>query len=117
MLMDGGRVSGPGGRVTKTAPPHGGKQRKGATMARATALPIISAESGLSRYLEEIRRFPMLEPQEEYMLAKSWREHGDRDAAHRLVTSHLRLVAKIPMGHRGYGPPLSAGVSEGELCL
>ena len=56
-------------------------------MARATALPILSAESGLSRYLEEIRRFPMLEPQEEYMLAKSWREHGDREAAHRLVTS------------------------------
>ena len=55
------------------------------------------------RYLEEIRRFPMLEPQEEYMLAKSWREHGDRDAAHRLVTSHLRLVAKIAMGYRGYG--------------
>jgi DNA-directed RNA polymerase sigma subunit (sigma70/sigma32) len=76
-------------------------------MARATALPILSAESGLSRYLEEIRRFPMLEPQEEYMLAKSWREHGDRDAAHRLVTSHLRLVAKIAMGYRGYGLPIS----------
>src|SRR5712672_4464402 len=74
-------------------------------MARATALPILSAETGLSRYLEEIRRFPMLEPQEEYMLAKSWREHGDRDAAHRLVTSHLRLVAKIAMGYRGYGLP------------
>ena len=64
-------------------------------MAHAAALPIITAESGLTRYLEEIRRFPMLEPQEEYMLAKSWREHGDREAAHRLVTSHLRLVAKI----------------------
>ncbi len=76
-------------------------------MARATALPILSAESGLSRYLEEIRRFPMLEPQEEYMLAKSWREHGDREAAHRLVTSHLRLVAKIAMGYRGYGLPIS----------
>ena len=60
-------------------------------MARATALPVLSGETGLSRYLEEIRRFPMLEPQEEYMLAKSWREHGDRDAAHQLVTSHLRL--------------------------
>jgi hypothetical protein len=60
------------------------------------------AESGVTRYLE-IRRFPMLEPHEEYMLAKRWREHGDRDAAHRLVTSHLRLVAKIAMGYRGYG--------------
>src|SRR5437764_12176347 len=86
-------------------------------MARATALPIISAESGLSRYLEEIRRFPMLEPQEEYMLAKSWREHGDRDAAHRLVTSHLRLVAKIAMGYRGYGLPISEVISEGKLGL
>ena len=86
-------------------------------MARATALPIISAESGLSHYLEEIRRFPMLEPQEEYMLAKSWREHGDRDAAHRLVTSHLRLVAKIAMGYRGYGLPISEIVSEGNVGL
>src|SRR6476469_3922752 len=86
-------------------------------MARATALPIISAESGLSRYLDEIRRFPMLEPQEEYMLAKSWREHGDRDAAHRLVTSHLRLVAKIAMGYRGYGLPISEVISEGNVGL
>src|SRR5712675_2410458 len=86
-------------------------------MARATALPIISAESGLSRYLEQIRRFPMLEPQEEYMLAKSWREHGDRDAAHRLVTSHLRLVAKIAMGYRGYGLPISEVISEGNVGL
>jgi RNA polymerase sigma-32 factor len=86
-------------------------------MARATALPLISAESGLSRYLEEIRRFPMLEPQEEYMLAKSWREHGDRDAAHRLVTSHLRLVAKIAMGYRGYGLPISEVISEGNVGL
>src|SRR5213595_3911279 len=86
-------------------------------MARATALPLISAESGLSRYLEEIRRFPMLEPQEEYMLAKSWREHGDRPAAHRLVTSHLRLVAKIAMGYRGYGLPISEVISEGNVGL
>jgi len=86
-------------------------------MARATALPILSAESGLSRYLEEIRRFPMLEPQEEYMLAKSWREHGDREAAHRLVTSHLRLVAKIAMGYRGYGLPISEVISEGNVGL
>jgi RNA polymerase sigma-32 factor len=86
-------------------------------MARSAALPIISAESGLTRYLEEIRRFPMLEPQQEYMLAKSWREHGDREAAHKLVTSHLRLVAKIAMGYRGYGLPISEVISEGNVGL
>jgi RNA polymerase sigma-32 factor len=86
-------------------------------MARTAALPILTAESGLTRYLEEIRRFPMLEPQEEYMLAKSWREHGDRDAAHKLVTSHLRLVAKIAMGYRGYGLPISEVISEGNVGL
>jgi RNA polymerase sigma-32 factor len=86
-------------------------------MARAATLPIPSAESGLTRYLEEIRRFPMLEPQDEYMFAKRWREHGDRDAAHRLVTSHLRLVAKIAMGYRGYGLPISEVISEGNVGL
>jgi RNA polymerase sigma-32 factor len=86
-------------------------------MARTATLPILTAESGLARYLEEIRRFPMLEPQEEYMLAKSWREHGDRAAAHRLVTSHLRLVAKIAMGYRGYGLPISEVISEGNVGL
>jgi RNA polymerase sigma-32 factor len=86
-------------------------------MARAAILPILTAESGLTRYLEEIRRFPMLEPQDEYMLAKRWREHGDRDAAHRLVTSHLRLVAKIAMGYRGYGLPISEVISEGNVGL
>ena len=86
-------------------------------MARTAALPILTAESGLTRYLEEIRRFPMLEPQEEFMLAKSWREHGDRDAAHRLVTSHLRLVAKIAMGYRGYGLPIAEVISEGNVGL
>jgi RNA polymerase sigma-32 factor len=90
---------------------------EGAVMARAVALPTLSAETGLSRYLEEIRRFPMLEPQEEYMLAKRWREHGDRDAAHKLVTSHLRLVAKIAMGYRGYGLPISEVISEGNVGL
>jgi RNA polymerase sigma-32 factor len=85
-------------------------------MAQA-ALPVITAESGLSRYLDEIRRFPMLEPQEEYMLAKSWREHGDRIAAHKLVTSHLRLVAKIAMGYRGYGLPIAEVISEGNVGL
>ena len=83
----------------------------------AAALPMISGESGLSRYLAEIKRFPMLEPNEEYMLAKSWREHGDRDAAHKLVTSHLRLVAKIAMGYRGYGLPIGEVISEGNVGL
>src|SRR3981189_2943511 len=86
-------------------------------MASTAALPILTAESGLTRYLEEIRRFPMLEPQNEYMLAKRWREHGDRDAAHKLVTSHLRLVAKIAMGYRGYGLPVSEVISEGNVGL
>ena len=86
-------------------------------MARTAALPIVTAEGGLTRYLEEIRRFPMLEPQEEYMLAKRWREHGDRTAAHKLVTSHLRLVAKIAMGYRGYGLPISEVISEGNVGL
>ena len=86
-------------------------------MAHAATMPVITAENGLSRYLEEIRRFPMLEPQEEYMLAKVWREHDDRPAAHRLVTSHLRLVAKIAMGYRGYGLPISEVISEGNVGL
>jgi RNA polymerase sigma-32 factor len=86
-------------------------------MARTAALPIVTAEGGLTRYLEEIRRFPMLEPQQEYMLAKRWREHGDREAAHKLVTSHLRLVAKIAMGYRGYGLPISEVISEGNVGL
>lgn len=81
------------------------------------SLPVMSAEGGLSRYLDEIRRFPMLEPNEEFMLAKRWREHGDRDAAHQLVTSHLRLVAKIAMGYRGYGLPIGEVVSEGNVGL
>jgi RNA polymerase sigma-32 factor len=86
-------------------------------MSYAAALPLITAESGVTRYLQEMRRFPLLEPQEEYMLAKSWRGHGDRDAAHRLVTSHLRLVAKIAAGYRGYGLPISEVISEGNVGL
>ncbi len=83
----------------------------------AAALPMISGESGLSRYLNEIRKFPMLQPEQEYMLAKRWREHEDPDAAHQLVTSHLRLVAKIAMGYRGYGLPIGEVVSEGNVGL
>jgi len=86
-------------------------------MLRADHHSAQTSEALRPRYLEEIRRFPMLEPQEEYMLAKSWREHGDRDAAHRLVTSHLRLVAKIAMGYRGYGLPISEVISEGNVGL
>src|SRR6266849_724993 len=77
----------------------------------------LTAESGLTCYLEEIRRFPMLERREEYMLAKRWRGHGDREAANKLVTSHLRLVAKIAMGYRGYGLPISEVISEGNVGL
>jgi len=77
----------------------------------------LTAESGLTRYLEEIRRFPMLERREEYVLAKRWRGYGDREAAHKLVTSHLRLVAKIAMGYRGYGLPISELISEGNVGL
>ena len=83
----------------------------------AQKLPTLSSENGLSRYLQEIRNFPMLEPDQEYMLAKRWREDDDRDAAHQLVTSHLRLVAKIAMGYRGYGLPVSEIVSEGNVGL
>src|SRR6266508_515139 len=86
-------------------------------MARTTALPTISSEGGLARYLQQIRQFPMLQPDEEFMLAKRWKEHGDREAAHKLVTSHLRLVAKIAMGYRGYGLPISEVVSEGNVGL
>jgi RNA polymerase sigma-32 factor len=78
---------------------------------------IVSGEGGLSRYLEEIRRFPMLQPQEEYMLAKRYNEHADTTAAHKLVTSHLRLVAKIAMGYRGYGLPIGEVISEGNVGL
>jgi RNA polymerase sigma-32 factor len=98
-------------------PPICGRNLEGAVMAHAAALSILTVESGLSRFLEKARRFPMLEPQEEFMLAKSWREHGDREAAHRLVTSHLRLVAKIAMGYRGYGLPIAEIVSEGNVGL
>src|SRR5580704_12165138 len=78
---------------------------------------ILTVESNLTHYFEQIRRFPLLERQDEYMFAKRWREHGDPDAAHRLVTSHLRLVAKVAMGYRGYGLPMSEVISEGNVGL
>ncbi|MDX0441819.1 RNA polymerase sigma factor RpoH [Sinorhizobium medicae] len=86
-------------------------------MARNTLPTIAAGEGGLNRYLDEIRKFPMLEPQEEYMLAKRYQEHDDRKAAHKLVTSHLRLVAKIAMGYRGYGLPIGEVISEGNVGL
>ena len=88
------------------------------TRAAAQTLPsLTTGNGGLNRYLEEIRRFPMLEPEQEYMLAKRFREHDDTDAAHQLVTSHLRLVAKIAMGYRGYGLPMGEVISEGNVGL
>jgi RNA polymerase sigma-32 factor len=87
-------------------------------MTQTTAtMPVISAEGNLTRYLQDIRKFPMLKPDEEYMLARSWREHEDSEAAHRLVTSHLRLVAKIAMGYRGYGLPVAELISEGNVGM
>src|SRR5258707_1014159 len=86
-------------------------------MARNATLLIFTAEPGITHYLEECRRFGMLERKEEYMLAKRWREHGDRDAAHKLVTSHLRLVTKIARDYRGYGLPISEAISEGNVGL
>jgi RNA polymerase sigma-32 factor len=86
-------------------------------MNYSAALPILTIDSSLTQYLKEIRRFSMLEQHEEYMLARRWREHGDSKAAHRLVTSHLRLVAKIAMGYRGYGLPLAEVISEGNIGL
>src|SRR5258705_8066584 len=83
----------------------------------ATADQRVTAQSGLTRYIEEIRRVPMLEPHEEYMLAKRWREHGDHEAAHKLVNSHLRLATRIATGYRGYGLPISELISEGNVGL
>jgi RNA polymerase sigma-32 factor len=86
-------------------------------MSRAVAWPMLLGVSGIDRYSKEIRRFPMLDPQEEHMLAKRWREGGDRIAAQRLITSHLRLVTKIARGYRGYGLPLADLISEGHVGL
>src|SRR5580693_2358289 len=83
----------------------------------SVSMPSLSGEGSLTRYLQEIRKFPMLEPEEEYMLAKRWREHEDTEAAHKLVTSHLRLVVKIAMGYRGYGLPINEVIAEGNIGL
>jgi RNA polymerase sigma-32 factor len=85
--------------------------------ASTHALAVMTPEGGLSRYLTEIRKFPMLAKDEEFMLAKRWKEHEDPEAAHRMVTSHLRLVAKIAMGYRGYGLPIGEVISEGNVGL
>jgi RNA polymerase sigma-32 factor len=86
-------------------------------MAKSNHLPVIASDASLQRYMQEIRQFPMLTPEEEYMFGKRYNEHGDREAAHRLITSHLRLVAKIAMGYRGYGLPISEVISEGNIGL
>jgi RNA polymerase sigma-32 factor len=100
------------GRHASSAP---GRQKD--FMMTTMQLPSLTPEGNLSRYLQEIRKFPMLEPQEEFMLAKRWEEHEDVDAAHKMVTSHLRLVAKIAMGYRGYGLPVAELISEGNVGL
>ena len=86
-------------------------------MSSYASLPAPSPEQGLNRYMQEIRRFPMLEPEEEFMLAKRWVDHQDTEAAHKLVTSHLRLAAKIAMGYRGYGLPQAEVISEANVGL
>ena len=94
------------------------KQASADTEMATKSLPtIVGGAGGLSRYLEEIRKFPMLEPNEEFMLAKRWQEHQDSEAAHKLVTSHLRLVTRIAMGYRGYGLPIGEVISEGNVGL
>src|SRR5271163_985423 len=103
--------------MDKVAPGAGRRPRRERFEMAATTLPIVGSEGNLARYLQEIRKFPMLAPEEEFMLAQRWRGHGDVEAAHKLVTSHLRLVAKIAMGYRGYGLPLNELISEGNVGM
>src|ERR1700724_1455810 len=104
------------GRFLRALAHHRLETEQQSSMA-TLSVPSISSEGNLTRYLQEIRKFPMLEPGQEYMLAKRWKEHEDPEAAHKLVTSHLRLVAKIAMGYRGYGLPLSELISEGNVGM
>src|SRR5690554_334409 len=106
-------------RSVPAARPGSGTSKGSRAVAASNTrtLPTLTSESNLARYLQEIRKFPMLDADEEYMLAKRWREHGDTEAAHRLVTSHLRLVAKIAMGYRGYGLPINELISEGNVGM
>src|SRR5580692_12488142 len=104
------------GRILRALAHHRPETEQQSSMA-TLSVPSISSEGNLTRYLQEIRKFPMLEPEQEYMLAKRWKEHEDPQAAHKLVTSHLRLVAKIAMGYRGYGLPLSELISEGNVGM
>ena len=87
------------------------------TKTEISNLPSLTSEGGLSLYLAQIKKFPILDAEEEYMLAKNWRERGNLKSAHKLVTSHLRLVAKIAMGYRGYGLPVNELISEGNIGL
>src|SRR3984957_375230 len=104
------------GRFLRALAHHRPETEQQSSMA-TLSVPSISSEGNLSRYLQEIRKFPMLEPETEFMLAKRWTEHEDPAAAQSLVTSHLRLVAKIAMGYRGYGLPLSELISEGNVGM
>src|SRR5687768_9763973 len=112
-MLERGREACAARRAGPDRSPIQGKTR---TMA-AASLSVMSPDGGLSRYLSEIRKFPMLAKDEEFMLAKRWREHEDSEAAHKMVTSHLRLVAKIAMGYRGYGLPIGEVISEGNVGL
>ena len=113
-------VEPPSSTATRKPKPKTGqkaKDRRAGLVSVAESLPALGPEASLQRYLQEIRKFPMLSPEEEYMLAKAWVEHKDVEAAHKLVTSHLRLVAKIAMGYRGYGLPLSELIAEGNVGM
>src|SRR5215471_14034913 len=117
MRVEGGGDAHAGSRDFPPAFSHHRLRTEHQSSMATLSVPSISSEGNLTRYLQEIRKFPMLEPEQEYMLAKRWKEHEDPEAAHKLVTSHLRLVAKIAMGYRGYGLPLSELISEGNVGM